>query len=298
MHPLNDNPVLPLLVAHPADFETVIDLLRGNRADVDRVCQNTLDSGEVPDKPPSLRVLPFKLGNVVAQALLTVPPCGAGDFFIFQPAADAVGAAAVLRPLKNPADDPGGILVNEKMVFVLRVFAVAERGQTAGKLAGLGFCQVGRMDFLAHIPAIHLVQQRAKRGYLILNLAVYGIVQSDIPYLLPWEKIFQQLAHLQIVPAQPGEVFRQDHIEHFPLNRRQHLLKVGALHVQAGVPVILENPCHAPALFLTVPAQQFPLVLDACAGAAQIIVLGQAAIDSCSHLLGIGFSIHSVSPHF
>ena len=40
------------------------------------------------------------------------------------------------------------------------------------------------------------------------------------------------------------------------------------------------------------------LVLDACAGAAQIVVLGQAAIDSCSHLLGIGFSIHSVSPHF
>ena len=193
VHPLNNNPVLPLLVAHPADFETVIDLLRGNRADVDRVCQNALDSGEVPDKPPSLRVLPFKLGYMVAQSLLPVPPCGAGDFFIFQPAADAVGAAAVLRQFKNPADDPCRVLVNKKMVFVLRVFAVAERGQTAGKLAGFGFCQVGRMDFLAHIPAIHLVQQRAKRRYLVLNLAVHGIIQSDIPHLLPGEEIFTDM---------------------------------------------------------------------------------------------------------
>ena len=173
VHPLNYNPVLPLLVAHPADFETVIDLLRSNRADVNRVCQNTLDSGEVPNKPRPRSG--SSRSNLVTWS--RNPFCR----FHFQPAVDAVGAAAVLRQFKNHADGPCGILVNEKIVFVLRVFAVAERGQTAGKLAGLGFCQVGGMDFLAKIPATHLVQQRAKRGYLILNLAVDGIIQSDIP---------------------------------------------------------------------------------------------------------------------
>ena len=80
---------------------------------------------------------------MIAQALLTVPPCRTGDFFIFQSAPDAVRAAAVAGVVKNPADDPCGVLVNDKAVFVLRVFLVAEGGEASGKLAGLGFRQVG-----------------------------------------------------------------------------------------------------------------------------------------------------------
>jgi hypothetical protein len=58
------------------------------------------------------------------------------------------------------------------------------------------------MYFLAHIPAVHLVQQRAKRRNLVFLVTVNSIIQSDIPHFLPGKEIFQQLAHLQIVPAQ------------------------------------------------------------------------------------------------
>ena len=42
--------------------------------------------------------------------------------------------------------------------------------------------------------------------------------------------IFNQLSGLQVVPAQAGQVFRQDHIEHPTLYRPQHPLKVGAVY--------------------------------------------------------------------
>ena len=48
----------------------------------------------------------------------------------------------------------------------------AEGGEASGKLAGLGFRQVGRMDFLAYIPAIHFVQNVAEWGYIVLRTSV------------------------------------------------------------------------------------------------------------------------------
>ena len=153
------------------------------------------------------------------------------------------------------------------------------------------------MDFLAYIPAIHFVQNAAKRGYIVLNIAVNSVIERNIAHLVLGEKFFDKLSGLQVVPSQAGKVFGQDHIEHPALHRTQHPLKVGAVHVQSSVTVILENPRHPPALFLTIAAQKFALILDTGAGAAEIVVFGKTAVDSCSHLLRVGFSIHSVSPH-
>ena len=98
--------------------------------------------------------------------------------------------------------------------------------------------------------------------------AMSCVIECDIAHLVPGKKFFDQLSGLQVVSSQAGKVFGQDHIEHSTLHRSQHLLKIGAVHVQSGVPIVLENPCHTPALFLTVAAQKLSLVLDAGAGAA------------------------------
>lgn len=100
------------------------------------------------------------------------------------------------------------------------------------------------------------------------------------------EEVLKKLADLQMVPAQPGPVFCQYHVKLFLPDCLQHLLKVGAVHVQPGKSIVLENSCHTPALFLAIAAQKFPLVLDTGAGTAQIVIL-KTAVNSGSHLFMI-----------
>ena len=68
--------------------------------------------------------------------------------FFLQPAPDVVGAVAVQRIPENQPDNRGGFFIYQQAVLILRVFPVAERGKTAGKLAFLRFQDIGRMDFL------------------------------------------------------------------------------------------------------------------------------------------------------
>jgi len=191
VHNLDGNPVLPLFIGQPAHLEAVNHLLRSYHANIDGVGKNLLDGGKVPDKPPMLRVGNFKLPALVPQALFPIPPDGGGDFLVLQPAPDIVGAVSVAGVVVDFSHNPRGFLVGQKMVFVLRVFPVAERGQTAGKLAGFRFRQVGRMYFLAHVPAIHFVQDIAERGYVVLNVCVYRVIEGDIPYMVAREKFLQ-----------------------------------------------------------------------------------------------------------
>lgn len=47
------------------------------------------------------------------------------------------------------------------------------------------------MYFLAHVPAIHFVQDIAERGYVVLNVCVYRVIEGDIPYMVAREKFLQ-----------------------------------------------------------------------------------------------------------
>ena len=72
---------------------------------------------------------------------------------------DFIIPIAFQSKLENITDCRRCLFIRNQMVLVYRVFLVAEGGEASGKLPGLGLCQIGRMDFLAYIPAIHLVEQ-------------------------------------------------------------------------------------------------------------------------------------------
>ena len=55
---------------------------------------------------------------------------------------DVVGAVSFQRPRKQTPDNGSRFLINQQMVFVIRVFLVAEGGKAAGKLAFLRFQQI------------------------------------------------------------------------------------------------------------------------------------------------------------
>ena len=115
------------------------------------------DGGKVPDVSAVLWVLTLKLRDVVTEALLPVPPGRAGNTLVLQPAADVVRPLAVYGVPINLTHNPRGVLVNQKMVSVLRVLLIPKRRKTAGEFPGLCLGQIGRMYFFTYVTAVKFV---------------------------------------------------------------------------------------------------------------------------------------------
>ena len=81
-----------------------------------------------------------------------------------------------------------------------------------------------------------------ERGEIILALvAVHAIGHSHQPHIMEREKFLGELAHLNVVSAQPGKVFHEHRRDVPGLDCCNHFLKAGALHGSAGDTVIHEK---------------------------------------------------------
>ena len=92
------------------------------------------------------------------------------------------------------------------------------------------------------------------------------------------EKFLGELANLNVVPAQPGEVFHKHRRDVPGLDCGDHFLKAGALHGSAGDTVIHEKDGIRIALVLGGLLENFLLVLDAVGLAVHVIVTAQSAV--------------------
>ena len=87
-------------------------------------------------------------------------------------------------------DNGGGFLVHQQMVFVLRVFLIPERGDTAGK-TGLAGLSEGKRNgtFLEISLLVHLVEDvLERRNVVILPHGVDTVIHGDIADTVSWEK--------------------------------------------------------------------------------------------------------------
>ena len=76
------------------------------------------------------------------------------------------------------------------------------------------------------------------------------------------EKLFGELAHLNVVPAQPGEVFHKHRRDVPGLDCGDHFLKARALHGGSGDAVIHEKDGVSIAFFLGSLLENLLLRLD------------------------------------
>ena len=60
--------------------------------------------------------------------------------FFLQTPSDIVGTFSFHRVIENPAHDPRGVVVNQQVISVLRIYPVSERCKASGKLPFLRFC--------------------------------------------------------------------------------------------------------------------------------------------------------------
>ena len=97
---------------------------------------------------------------------------------------------------------------------------------------------------------------------------------------MKWEKFLGQLADLNVVAPQPGQVF-DEHCRDVPgLDSGQHFLKTGTLHRRTRDTVIHEKDRVGIALVIGGLLEYLPLILDAVGLAVHIIVTAQSAIES------------------
>ena len=120
-----------------------------------------------------------------------------------------------------------------------------------------------------------------ERGEIVLAfIAVHAIGNSHQPYIVKREKFFRQLADLNVVAPQPGQVF-DEHRRDIPcLDCGQHFLKTGTLHGRSRDAIVYkENRVGVP-FVLGGLLKYLPLILDAVGLAVHIIVTAQSAIES------------------
>ena len=94
------------------------------------------------------------------------------------------------------------------------------------------------------------------------------------------EKFLGQLADLNIVAPQPGQVFDKHRRDIPGLDSGQHLLKAGTLHGRTRDAIVYkENRVGVPFVFGGL-LKYLSLILDAVGLAVHIIVTAQSAVES------------------
>ena len=94
------------------------------------------------------------------------------------------------------------------------------------------------------------------------------------------EKFLGQLADLNVVAPQPGQVF-DEHRRDIPcFDCGQHFLKTGTLHGRTRDAIIHEEDRVGIALVLGGLLKYLPLILDAVGLAVHIIITAQSAVKS------------------
>ena len=138
-------------------------------------------------------------------------------------------------------------------------------------------------DLFAGVTAVKLVEQVQKAhdiGAAVIFHGVDAVVERDEAATDGREQIIGILPKLDIVPAKPGEVFDQDHIDALGLGVSNQTLDAGTLEIRSTVAVINIHVDLVPALFPHIPLEQELLIFDADGFPVTLVIVAQSAIDA------------------
>ena len=97
------------------------------------------------------------------------------------------------------ADNRRGILVDDEVILVRRVFFVPERRKASGELTFLCLYVVGSVNLTGNIPAVMLVEIGAYRNESVVAFTVNVIGQSDIPDMILRKEFLKEKPEVKVV---------------------------------------------------------------------------------------------------
>ena len=120
-----------------------------------------------------------------------------------------------------------------------------------------------------------------ERGEIVLAfIAVHAVGNGHQPYIVEREKFFGQLADLNVVAPQPGQVFDKHRRDIPGFDCGQHFLKTGTLHGRSRDAIVYKGNRVGVPFVLGSLLEYLSLILDAVGFAVHIIVTAQSAVES------------------
>ena len=193
-----------------------------------------------------------------------------------------VGPFALDGQSENAPHHGGSFLVDQPMVFVLRVFLVTVNGTVGGGLAGLSLDADGGFLLaaqVAQIPLVHDVEEGGK-FIAVLVIAVHAVGDGNkVNAVLP-EEYLRVKSGLQIVTPRPAHILDND-MGYLPgLDVCNQLFPSWAFKIAAAPAVVGIVTAVGVAPLLGIAFEVFFLIHDGIAIPGVVIVAGQPLIES------------------
>ena len=174
--------------------------------------------------------------------------------------------AALQRHLIDALHHSSGLRVNHPKARIVRVFNVAI-GRRGERNPGVAFHLIDDPALLGNVLGVVFVHNIFERGEIVLTLvAVHTVGHRHQTHIMEREKFLGELANLNVVPAQPGEVFHEHRRDVSGLDCGNHFLKAGAFHGSSGDTVIHKRDCVHIALVFRGLLENFLLGRDLSRG--------------------------------
>ena len=184
------------------------------------------------------------------------------------------------RHAVDPAHHLGGLRLYHPKAGIVRVFNITV-GWRRERNARIAFHLVHDPALFGNVLGVILVHNVFERSKIVLTLvAVHAVGNGHQPYIVEREKFFGQLADLNVVAPQPGQVFDKHRRDIPGLDCGQHFLKTGTLHGRSRDAIVYkENRVGVPFVFGGL-LKYLSLILDAVGLAVRIIVTAQSTVKS------------------
>ena len=183
----------------------------------------------------------------------------------------------------NTADNFGGFLVDQPMVFIVRIFFITIDSNVRQRLARFAFCAKGGLLFAAEItqiPFVHNIKERRKL-IAVLIVTVNAVGDSDKVNMVLTEHYLSVKACLQIISADSGHILHKNvcHLVGFNICNQPFPSRTVKVATRITVVGIVDEvfipllPCVAFEVCL--------LIDDRVAVPGEFIVTGQSLIQCC-----------------
>ena len=165
---------------------------------------------------------------------------------IVEPAAYLHHADALGAPLENLADSGSSLLVDDQMVFILRVFAIAIRCPRSDELTTPLFHGQSSIYLAGYVLAVNLVDEIFQRDDVALlgalrRQGVEAVVDRYESNPKEREDTLQVVAGFLVVAAEAGKVLDHDAVDGSFPHLIHHLFKLRAVKVRPCSPVVTEQ---------------------------------------------------------
>ena len=121
------------------------------------------------------------------------------------------------------------------------------------------------LDLLGDVLRVHVVHDGTEWGDVVggrVHAGINAVQQGDIPHPVFWEVPLHIVAGHDVITAQTGKIFGDDHIDLFCFNIANHPLEAGTIKAGAAPSVIYISVEDGQSVLLNKLPQQRFLVLD------------------------------------